>query len=113
MSASTGLRKVLNFGHTIGHGVEAASDYALLHGEAIAIGMVAEARARGARRDRGRGYRGSDRARQSRTRLPIDAAERHRRQIDVLRADARPTRSDARGALEYALPKRIGDDGGE
>ncbi len=38
-----GLRKTLNFGHTIGHAVEALSDYALLHGEAIAIGMVAEA----------------------------------------------------------------------
>lgn len=39
-----GLRKTLNFGHTIGHAVESASDFRLLHGEAIAIGMVAEAR---------------------------------------------------------------------
>ncbi|MHB8772706.1 MAG: 3-dehydroquinate synthase [Syntrophales bacterium] len=38
-----GLRKVLNFGHTIGHAVEAASAYALSHGEAVAIGMVAAA----------------------------------------------------------------------
>lgn len=38
-----GLRKILNFGHTIGHAVEAASRFALLHGEAIAIGMVVEA----------------------------------------------------------------------
>ena len=38
------MRKVLNFGHTIGHGIEAASDYTLLHDEAIAIGMIAEAR---------------------------------------------------------------------
>ena len=34
------LRQILNFGHTIGHGVE-ASGYRMLHGEAIAIGMVA------------------------------------------------------------------------
>ena len=34
-----GLRKVLNFGHTIGHGIEVNSD--LLHGEAVAIGMLA------------------------------------------------------------------------
>jgi 3-dehydroquinate synthase len=34
------LRAILNFGHTIGHGVEAAG-YALLHGEAVAVGMVA------------------------------------------------------------------------
>ena len=36
-----GLRRVLNFGHTIGHALEAASDYRLLHGFAVAIGMSA------------------------------------------------------------------------
>lgn len=39
-----GPRKMLNFGHTIAHAVEALSGYRLLHGEAVAIGMVAEAR---------------------------------------------------------------------
>jgi 3-dehydroquinate synthase len=39
-----GPRKQLNFGHTIGHAVEGLSNYALLHGEAVAIGMVEEAR---------------------------------------------------------------------
>jgi 3-dehydroquinate synthase len=39
-----GRRKVLNFGHTVGHAVEALSGYALLHGEAVALGMVEEAR---------------------------------------------------------------------
>ena len=35
------LRKILNFGHTVGHAIEAAGDYArYLHGEAVAIGMV-------------------------------------------------------------------------
>jgi 3-dehydroquinate synthase len=38
-----GLRKVLNFGHTIGHAIEARSGFSLLHGESIAIGMVVEA----------------------------------------------------------------------
>ncbi len=41
-----GLRKALNFGHTIGHAVEGhalETDSPLLHGEAIAIGMVCEA----------------------------------------------------------------------
>ncbi len=33
-----GLRKILNFGHTIGHGIEATSDY--LHGECVALGMI-------------------------------------------------------------------------
>lgn len=35
------LRRILNFGHTIGHAVEAASDFTLAHGSAVAIGMVA------------------------------------------------------------------------
>ncbi len=41
-----GLRKILNFGHTVGHAVEShflESATPLLHGEAIAIGMIAEA----------------------------------------------------------------------
>jgi 3-dehydroquinate synthase len=39
-----GRRAILNFGHTLGHAVESASDFELVHGEAVAIGMVAEAR---------------------------------------------------------------------
>ncbi len=39
-----GLRQILNFGHTIGHGLEAATDYALPHGSAVSIGMVLESR---------------------------------------------------------------------
>jgi 3-dehydroquinate synthase len=38
-----GVRKTLNFGHTIGHAVESLSGYAMLHGECIAVGMIAEA----------------------------------------------------------------------
>ena len=33
-----GLRKILNFGHTVGHGIESASD--LYHGECVALGML-------------------------------------------------------------------------
>jgi 3-dehydroquinate synthase len=41
----TGLRAILNFGHTIGHAIEATAGYGkYLHGEAIAIGQVAAAK---------------------------------------------------------------------
>jgi len=35
------FRRILNYGHTIGHAVEAASGFGLLHGEAVAIGIIA------------------------------------------------------------------------
>jgi len=39
----SGLRAILNFGHTVGHAIEAASKYGeFLHGEAVAIGMMVE-----------------------------------------------------------------------
>ena len=40
-----GLRMMLNFGHTVGHAVEAASKYEIPHGQAVAIGMAAITRA--------------------------------------------------------------------
>lgn len=39
-----GLRNILNYGHTVGHAIEAVSGLKIWHGEAVAIGMLAEAR---------------------------------------------------------------------
>ncbi len=39
-----GLRSILNYGHTIGHAIESASDFKVTHGGAIAIGMLAAGR---------------------------------------------------------------------
>ena len=36
----SGLRKILNFGHTVGHGIEAEENGALFHGECVALGML-------------------------------------------------------------------------
>ena len=41
----TGARMKLNLGHTVGHGVEAKSHFALSHGKAVAIGMAIVSRA--------------------------------------------------------------------
>lgn len=38
----SGLRKLLNFGHTIGHAIECACEYQILHGKAVAIGILTE-----------------------------------------------------------------------
>jgi 3-dehydroquinate synthase len=39
-----GLRNILNYGHTIGHAIESSSRMTVWHGEAVAIGMVTEAK---------------------------------------------------------------------
>ena len=39
---SSGLREILNLGHTVGRAVETVSGYELLHGEAVAIGLMAQ-----------------------------------------------------------------------
>lgn len=38
------IRNILNYGHTIGHSLEAASGFAITHGEAISVGMIMENR---------------------------------------------------------------------
>ena len=40
----SGLRNILNYGHTLGHAIESASDFKVEHGKAVALGMLAAAR---------------------------------------------------------------------
>jgi 3-dehydroquinate synthase len=40
----SGERALLNLGHTVGHAIEAAADYTVLHGEAVALGLLAACR---------------------------------------------------------------------
>ncbi len=82
-------RRILNYGHTIGHAVEAASGYELLHGEAVAIGIIAAGLIEG---ELGLSEPGrSDRVRavleklDVPTKLPADMAEEM--VIDLLRHD--------------------------
>ena len=101
-----GVRKTLNFGHTLGHAVELCSGYEVLHGEAVAIGMVYEA----ALAER-LGIAESGTA--SRVRDAVRAAGLSSSVPGSMSADniVRATRGDKKaraGQAEYALPARIG-----
>jgi 3-dehydroquinate synthase len=102
----TNLRAVLNFGHTLGHAIEHLSGYRLPHGQAIAIGMVLEARAAGAARILGRGEADRIEALLEKlglpTRLPKGVSPAR------LLAAARGDKKVRKGELRYALPRRIG-----
>jgi 3-dehydroquinate synthase len=102
----SGLRKVLNFGHTIGHAIEAATSFEMLHGQAVAMGLVAEARLAerigiAASGTAGRIEWVCQAAGLETTlpSIPIDTL------IDFTRSDKKARA----GRVEYALPKRIGE----
>jgi 3-dehydroquinate synthase len=101
-----GVRKTLNFGHTIGHAIELCSQYTLLHGFAVAIGMVCEA----AIAERiGVAQEGTTRRIREAVRI-AGLPEVRPSTIsveDVLRATQGDKKARA-GRPEYALPKRIG-----
>ena len=83
------LRAVLNYGHTIGHAVEAVTGYARwTHGEAVSLGMAAEARLA--------------------ERLGVASRETADRQIELLRAVGLPVRDS--GAAPSAVLEALGRD---
>jgi 3-dehydroquinate synthase len=102
-----GRRKILNFGHTLGHAVEQVSGYALLHGEAVAIGMVLEARVAERMLIAERGTADSIERVLTRAMLPTHPP-RSLASDDVLRATRLDKKARA-SAVEYALPSRIGE----
>jgi 3-dehydroquinate synthase len=99
-----GERKILNFGHTLGHAVEAASGYALRHGEAIAIGMVLEAQLGELLGVTAVGT--SDAIRDAVTRAGLPS--RTDLPADDLLARTRTDKKKSAGQVEYALPARLG-----
>ncbi len=106
-----GLRKVLNFGHTIGHAVEMVSGFSLLHGEAVAIGMALESKL--AERI-GLAQTGTAatviRTLQLAglpTNLPADCG------LEAVMDAMRPDKKGRSGNTRFALPLRIGAMGGE
>jgi 3-dehydroquinate synthase len=105
------LRRPLNFGHTIGHPLETVTGYGpLLHGEAVALGMVVESRIAAARglleprlldrivallRHTGLPTTAHELAAPVRARAVLDAMEK----VRLIRA----------GSLRYVLPVRLGE----
>lgn len=105
-----GLRKTLNFGHTIGHAVEAASGYRLLHGEAIAIGMVLETELAERLGVAERGTTERVRRAVGRAGLPdaLPANLATAGAVDEMITLMRTDKKARAGTAEYALPARIG-----
>ncbi len=101
-----GMRKILNFGHTLGHAIETASDYRLLHGEAIAIGMVLEASLAEMIGVATAGTAARVRDVVARTGLPV--APPPTLSPARLLALTRTDKKARAGAVEYALPLTIG-----
>jgi 3-dehydroquinate synthase len=103
----SGVRKTLNFGHTIGHAIESLSGYAMLHGECIAVGMVVEARIAVRAGLADAALAGTIERLLRDAGLPVAVPESMSGSA-VLAA----TRSDKKaraGAVEYALPARLGE----
>jgi len=101
-----GFRAALNLGHTIGHAVELVSQFQLRHGEAVAIGMVAEAKLAERLTVAPRGL--SDRILEvlSALDLPIHIPQNFPRE-EIIRTMRLDKKKNAQG-IRFALPAEIG-----
>jgi len=102
-----GLRASLNLGHTIGHGVELASGFRLKHGEAVAIGMAAEARLAEQMGLAEAGLADGIAVVLEHLGLPTRVPSGLDRR--VIQKAMRVDKKKARGSLRFALPLRVGE----
>ncbi|OGO15984.1 MAG: 3-dehydroquinate synthase [Chloroflexi bacterium RBG_16_48_8] len=102
-----GIREALNLGHTVGHAVEKVSNFRLHHGEAVAIGMIAEARISqwlGLAEDRlADRLRGALKGLKLSVEVPGDLSK------DALVAAMRLDKKRAEGKVRFSLPVRVGE----
>jgi 3-dehydroquinate synthase len=101
-----GVRKTLNFGHTIGHAIELRSGYRMLHGEAVAVGMALESRL--AERLGIAEPGTSDRLRKGIERTGLPSTRPANQTPDEILSATRGDKKARGGLVEYALPTRIG-----
>lgn len=105
----SGLRQILNFGHTLGHGIEAASGYrGWLHGEAVAVGMCFAARLGEALEVTAPGTSPRLRSAVEAFGLPVTAKGRLVARRKVLEAMARDKKRGS-GGLRWVLLSEIGN----
>ena len=101
-----GRRAVLNFGHTVGHAIEATTKFAALHGEAVAIGMAYEARLAEALGIAARGTASRVTALLERYALPLELPDSAT--VDALVAAMQLDKKGRDGAVRFALPEAVG-----
>jgi 3-dehydroquinate synthase len=104
----TGLRAILNFGHTIGHALEAISGYGkYLHGEAIAVGQVLAARL--SQKILGLPAPDAERIRAllDRTKLPVEARLSETEKQKLLGA-MKLDKKVVQGQIKFVLARQIG-----
>jgi 3-dehydroquinate synthetase len=101
-----GFRAALNLGHTVGHAVELVSRFQLRHGEAVAIGLVAEARYAERIDIADRGLADKIAQTLSMVGLPVEIPKELSRE-EILRAMKVDKKKNAQ-AIRFALPVQIG-----
>jgi 3-dehydroquinate synthase len=101
-----GMRRILNFGHTLGHALEQVSGYALRHGEAVAAGMALEARLAELAGVAEAGT--ADRVVAVLRQLDLPIGRPAGLDPEQVLAATRADKKARAGTVEYALPTRIG-----
>jgi 3-dehydroquinate synthase len=102
-----GERQILNHGHTVAHGLERVTEYALPHGAAVAVGLVAEAAIGEAAGVTARGT--ADRVAAALAALGLPTRPPAGVSIPALVAAMRLDKKARAGETRYALPARVGE----
>ncbi len=102
-----GKRAALNFGHTIGHAVELVSGFTLLHGEAVSIGMAAEAKLAERLKVAKSGLSEALIKTLKGLGLPVDISDEFSR--DELIQAMKMDKKKADGVVRFTLPVKIGE----
>ena len=101
-----GVRASLNLGHTVGHGIEKATRFAMQHGEAVAVGTVLEARIAAEMKLAAESLPAALAAYFSRVGLPVSIPEDL--DVDEVMAAITLDKKKAGGKVRFALPVEIG-----